>query len=112
MLGFNVRADASARRVIENENIDLRYYSIIYELLHVIKAAMSGMLQPEFKQQIIGLAEVRDVFRHPKFGAIAGCMVTEGVVKRSNQFEYYVIMWLSSKVNLNLFVALKMTFQG
>lgn len=84
MVGFNVRADASARRVIENENIDLRYYSIIYELLNEIKAAMSGMLQPEFKQEIIGLAEVRDVFRHPKFGAIAGCMVTEGVVKRNN----------------------------
>ena len=83
IVGFNVRADASARRVIENENIDLRYYSIIYELLNEIKAAMSGMLQPEFKQEIIGLAEVRDVFRHPKFGAIAGCMVTEGVIKRS-----------------------------
>ncbi|OOF36058.1 translation initiation factor IF-2 [Rodentibacter mrazii] len=84
MVGFNVRADASARRVIESENIDLRYYSIIYELLNEIKAAMSGMLQPEFKQEIIGLAEVRDVFRHPKFGAIAGCMVTEGIVKRNN----------------------------
>lgn len=84
IVGFNVRADATARRVIENENIDLRYYSIIYELLNEIKAAMSGMLQPEFKQEIIGLAEVRDVFRHPKFGAIAGCMVTEGVVKRNN----------------------------
>ncbi|WP_040977466.1 translation initiation factor IF-2 [Necropsobacter massiliensis] len=84
IVGFNVRADASARRIIENENIDLRYYSIIYELLNEIKAAMSGMLQPEFKQEIIGLAEVRDVFRHPKFGAIAGCMVTEGIVKRNN----------------------------
>ncbi|MCK3656976.1 translation initiation factor IF-2 [Pasteurellaceae bacterium Macca] len=84
VLGFNVRADATARRVIESENIDLRYYSIIYELLNEIKAAMSGMLQPEFKQEIIGLAEVRDVFRHPKFGAIAGCMVTEGIVKRNN----------------------------
>ena len=84
IVGFNVRADATARRVIENENIDLRYYSIIYELLNEIKAAMSGMLQPEFKQEIIGLAEVRDVFKHPKFGAIAGCMVTEGVVKRNN----------------------------
>lgn len=84
VLGFNVRADATARRVIESENIDLRYYSIIYELLNEIKAAMSGMLQPEFKQEIIGLAEVRDVFRHPKFGAIAGCMVTEGTVKRNN----------------------------
>lgn len=84
IVGFNVRADATARRVIESENIDLRYYSIIYELLNEIKAAMSGMLEPEFKQEIIGLAEVRDVFRHPKFGAIAGCMVTEGVVKRNN----------------------------
>lgn len=84
ILGFNVRADASARRVIENENIDLRYYSIIYELLNEIKAAMSGMLAPEFKQEIIGLAEVRDVFRSPKFGAIAGCMVTEGIIKRNN----------------------------
>lgn len=84
IVGFNARADATARRVIEAENIDLRYYSIIYELLNEIKAAMSGMLEPEFKQEIIGLAEVRDVFRHPKFGAIAGCMVTEGVVKRNN----------------------------
>ena len=84
MVGFNVRADASARRILEAENIDLRYYSIIYELLNDVKAAMSGMLQPEFKQEIIGLAEVRDVFKHPKFGAIAGCMVTEGVVKRNN----------------------------
>ena len=84
IVGFNVRADGSARRIIETENIDLRYYSIIYELLNEIKAAMSGMLQPEFKQEIIGLAEVRDVFRHPKFGAIAGCMVTEGLVKRHN----------------------------
>lgn len=84
MVGFNVRADASARRIIEAENIDLRYYSIIYELLNDVKAAMSGMLQPEFKQEIIGLAEVREVFKHPKFGAIAGCMVTEGVVKRNN----------------------------
>ena len=84
IVGFNVRADGSARRIIETENIDLRYYSIIYELLNEIKAAMSGMLQPEFKQEIIGLAEVRDVFKHPKFGAIAGCMVTEGVVKRNN----------------------------
>ena len=84
IVGFNVRADGSARRIIENENIDLRYYSIIYELLNEIKAAMSGMLQPEFKQEIIGMAEVRDVFRHPKFGAIAGCMVTEGIVKRNN----------------------------
>ncbi|WP_417614751.1 translation initiation factor IF-2 [Oceanisphaera sp.] len=84
ILGFNVRADASARKMIESEDIDLRYYSVIYELLDEVKSAMTGMLAPEFKQEIIGLAEVRDVFRSPKFGAVAGCMVTEGNVKRSN----------------------------
>ncbi|ATG73297.1 translation initiation factor IF-2 [Zobellella denitrificans] len=84
ILGFNVRADAAARKVIEAEEIDLRYYSVIYELLDEVKQAMTGMLAPVFKQEIIGLAQVRDVFRSPKFGAIAGCMVTEGVVKRSN----------------------------
>ncbi|MBO1520677.1 translation initiation factor IF-2 [Oceanisphaera pacifica] len=84
ILGFNVRADASARKMIEAEDIDLRYYSVIYELLDEVKLAMTGMLAPEFKQEIIGLAEVRDVFRSPKFGAVAGCMVTEGNVKRSN----------------------------
>ncbi|MGF1738153.1 translation initiation factor IF-2 [Photobacterium satsumensis] len=84
LLGFNVRADASARRTIETENLDLRYYSIIYQLIDEVKAAMGGMLSPEFKQEIIGLAEVRDVFKSPKIGAIAGCMVTEGVIKRNN----------------------------
>ena len=84
ILGFNVRADASARRVIDSENVDLRYYSVIYNLIDEVKAAMSGMLAPEFKQQIIGLAAVRDVFKSPKFGAIAGCMVTEGNIKRHN----------------------------
>jgi len=83
VVGFNVRADASARKVIETENIDLRYYSVIYALIEEVKSAMSGMLAPEFKQEIIGLAEVRDVFKSPKIGAIAGCMVTEGVIKRS-----------------------------
>lgn len=84
ILGFNVRADASARRVIDAESVDLRYYSVIYNLIDEVKAAMSGMLAPEYKQQIIGLAEVRDVFKSPKFGAIAGCMVTEGNIKRHN----------------------------
>ncbi|MEJ5073311.1 translation initiation factor IF-2 [Enterobacter ludwigii] len=84
LVGFNVRADASARRVIESESLDLRYYSVIYHLIDEVKAAMSGKLSPELKQQILGLAEVRDVFKSPKFGAIAGCMVTEGVVKRHN----------------------------
>lgn len=84
IVGFNVRADASARRVIESESLDLRYYSVIYNLIDEVKQAMSGMLTPEYQQQIIGLAEVRDVFKSPKFGAIAGCMVIEGTIKRHN----------------------------
>ena len=83
IIGFNVRADGSARKLVEEEGLDLRYYGIIYELLDEVRAAMTGMLAPEFKQQIIGLAQVRDVFRSPKFGAVAGCMVTEGVIKRN-----------------------------
>ncbi len=82
VIGFNVRADNAARRLIEEEGIDLHYYSVIYDVIDEIKSAMSGMLAPEFKEQILGLAEVRDVFRSPKLGAIAGCMVTEGSVKR------------------------------
>jgi translation initiation factor IF-2 len=84
IVGFNVRADATARKIVENEEIDLRYYSVIYDLIDEVKSAMSGMLAPEFKQEIMGLAEVRDVFKSPKLGAIAGCMVTEGNVKRNN----------------------------
>lgn len=87
ILGFNVRADASARRVVESESVDLRYYSVIYDLIDEVKQAMSGMLAPEYKQEIIGMAEVRDVFKSPKFGAVAGCMVTEGVVKRHNKIR-------------------------
>ncbi len=83
IIGFNVRADALARKAIEVANVDLRYYSIIYNLIDEVKQAMEGMLAPEFKQEIIGLAEVRDVFKSPKIGAIAGCMVVEGIVKRS-----------------------------
>lgn len=84
VVGFNVRADSTARKVLEAEDVDLRYYSVIYDLIDEVKAAMSGMLAPEFKQEIIGLAEVRDVFKSPKLGAIAGCMVVEGNVKRNN----------------------------
>ncbi|RTR32859.1 translation initiation factor IF-2 [Shewanella atlantica] len=83
MIGFNIRADAQARKVIEAESVDLRYYSVIYNLIDEVRNAMSGLLAPEFKQVIIGLAEVRDVFKSPKIGAIAGCMVTEGTIKRS-----------------------------
>jgi translation initiation factor IF-2 len=84
MLGFNVRADAAARRVVEEKGIDLRYYGVIYELIDDVKKALSGLLSPEVTEEIIGLAEVRDVFRSSKFGAVAGCMVVEGVVKRNN----------------------------
>jgi translation initiation factor IF-2 len=84
IIGFNVRADASARRVVEEKGLDLRYYGIIYELMDDVKKAISGLLSPEVREEIIGLAEVRDVFRSSKFGAIAGCMVVEGVVKRNN----------------------------
>ena len=84
IIGFNVRADASARKIIEAEDIDLHYYSVIYDIIDEVKSAMTGMLAPEFKEQIIGLAEVRDVFRSPKLGSIAGCMVIDGTVKRNN----------------------------
>lgn len=84
MIGFNVRADASAKRVIEEEGVDLHYYSVIYDAIEEVKSSLSGLLPPEFKEEIVGLAEVRDVFKSPKIGAIAGCMVTEGVIKRSN----------------------------
>ncbi len=84
IIGFNTRADASARAIVEDKDLDLRYYSIIYEVIDDVKQAISGMLSPEVREEIIGLAEVRDVFRSSKLGAIAGCMVTDGVLKRNN----------------------------
>jgi len=84
IIGFNVRADNSARKVIQENDLDLHYYSIIYEAIDEVKAAITGMLGTEIKEQIVGLAEVRDVFRSSKFGAIAGCLVIEGHVKRAN----------------------------
>ncbi|EZQ15606.1 translation initiation factor IF-2 [Halopseudomonas bauzanensis] len=83
IFGFNVRADASARKVIEGEGLDLRYYSVIYEIIEDVKKALSGMLGSDVREQILGVAEVRDVFRSPKFGAVAGCMVIEGTVYRN-----------------------------
>ncbi|MGR9043844.1 MAG: translation initiation factor IF-2 [Gammaproteobacteria bacterium] len=83
LIGFNVRADAAARKLIEEKEIDLHYYSVIYQAIDEVKNSISGMLAPEIKENIVGLAEVRDVFRSPKFGAIAGCMVIEGYVKRN-----------------------------
>ncbi|NOY62378.1 MAG: translation initiation factor IF-2 [Gammaproteobacteria bacterium] len=83
LIGFNVRADASARRIAKSADLEIRYYSIIYDVIDDVKKAVSGMLAPEIREQIIGYAEVRDVFRSPKFGAIAGCLVVEGLIKRS-----------------------------
>jgi translation initiation factor IF-2 len=83
LIGFNVRADAAARKLIQEKDIDLHYYSIIYEAIDEVKRAISGMLAPEIQEKIVGLAEVRDVFKSPKLGAIAGCMVIDGFVKRS-----------------------------
>ena len=83
IFGFNVRADTASKRLVEQEGLDLRYYSIIYNLIDDVRAALTGMLAPEFREDIIGIADVRDVFRSPKFGQVAGCMVTEGNVYRN-----------------------------
>ena len=84
MIGFNVRADASARTAIKETGVDVRYYSIIYEAIDDVRAAITGMLAPEIRDEIVGLAEVREVFSSPKFGDVAGCLVVDGYVKRSN----------------------------
>ena len=84
IIGFNVRADSGAREAIKDLAVDVRYYSIIYEAIDDVKAMMSGMLAPEVKETIVGIAQVRDVFRSSKFGVVAGCLITEGVVKRNN----------------------------
>ena len=83
VIGFNVRADASARKVIEGNGVDLRYFSIIYDVIDQVKQVASGLLGVEIREEIIGIAEVRDVFRSSKFGAVAGCMIIEGVVRKS-----------------------------
>jgi len=84
MVGFNVRADSAARRLVDEEGVDLRYYSVIYDVIDDVKAAITGMLAPEIRETIVGVAEVRDVFRSSKLGAIAGCLVSSGTVKRHN----------------------------
>ncbi|MEZ7501762.1 translation initiation factor IF-2 [Psychrobacter sp. Arc29] len=83
LLGFNVRADATARRKADTANMDIRYYSVIYGLIDDVKSAMSGMLAPEHREKILGVADVREVFRSSKFGAAAGCMVVEGTIYRN-----------------------------
>ena len=87
ILGFNVRADAGAKRLIENQGVDVHYYDVIYNAVDEVKAAMSGLLKPTITEQILGLAEVRQVFRAPKIGLIAGCYVVEGVIKRNRSIR-------------------------
>jgi translation initiation factor IF-2 len=84
IIGFNVRADAGAREAVKDTGVEVRYYSIIYEAIDDVKQMMTGMLQPEIKEQIVGIAQVREVFRSSKFGVVAGCLVTEGFVRRNN----------------------------
>ncbi|MFL6535905.1 MAG: translation initiation factor IF-2 [Pseudomonas sp.] len=84
LFGFNVRADAGARKIVEQEGLDMRYYNVIYDIIEDVKKALTGMLGSDVRENILGVAEVRDVFRSPKFGAIAGCMVIEGVVHRNH----------------------------
>jgi len=84
VVGFNVRADGSAKRTAQDNEVDLRYYSVIYDIIDDVKQAMSGLLSPEVREEIIGMAEVKDVFRSQKLGAIAGCLVVDGTIKRSN----------------------------
>jgi translation initiation factor IF-2 len=83
VIGFNVRADAQARKLAEQEDVQIRYYSIIYEVIDDVKSAMEGMLEPDIKEEVLGYVEVREVFKAPKIGTIAGCYVTEGMVKRN-----------------------------
>jgi len=84
IIGFNVRADGAARSALKDQGVEVNYYSVIYEALDDVRSWVSGMLKPEIKEQIVGLAEVREVFRSSKFGTVAGCLVTEGVIKRGN----------------------------
>lgn len=84
VIGFNVRADIGAKKLAEIEALSIYYYSVIYDIVDQVKSALSGMLAPQFKEEIVGIAEVREVFRSPKLGLIAGCMVVEGVIKRNN----------------------------
>jgi len=82
LIGFNTRADGAARRLVSEHEIDMRYYSVIYDVIDLVKQVAGGLLAPEIKERIIGLAEVKDVFKSPKFGQVAGCMVIDGVVRR------------------------------
>jgi translation initiation factor IF-2 len=106
IIGFNTRADAAARKLAETAGVDIRYYNVIYDVVDEIKAAMSGMLAPERKESIIGLVEIREVYRISKVGAVAGCMVLDGVVKRGSNVRLlrdHVVVWTGELDSLKRF---------
>ena len=103
IIGFNVRADKSSRDIIENEGLQLRYYNVIYDVIDDVKAIMSGLLSPEIREEIVGVAEVRDVFNSPKFGQIAGSMVVEGTVYRSKPIRVNVVIYEGELESLRRF---------
>jgi translation initiation factor IF-2 len=106
VIGFNVRADMAARRLAETNNIDIRYYTIIYDAVDEVKAALGGMLAPEKREQVTGMVEIRQVFQVPKVGAVAGCMVLEGIVKRNSLarlLRNHVVVWTGELDSLKRF---------
>jgi translation initiation factor IF-2 len=106
IIGFNVRADQLARKLAEANGIDVRYYNIIYDAVDEVKAALSGMLAPEQREQVLGLVEIRQIFRVPKVGAVAGCMVLDGVVKRTARARLLrdnVVIWTGELSSLKRF---------
>ena len=106
IIGFNVRADVSARKLAEGNGIDIRYYNIIYDAVDEVKAALSGLLAPEQREQVLGLVQIRQIFRVPKIGAVAGCMVVDGVVKRTASARLLrdnVVIWTGELDSLKRF---------
>jgi translation initiation factor IF-2 len=106
IIGFNVRADVSARKLAENNGIQIRYYNIIYDAVDDVKAALSGLLAPEQREQVLGVVEIRQIFRVPKVGAVAGCMVVDGLVKRTASARLLrdnVVIWTGELSSLKRF---------
>jgi len=106
IIGFNVRADVSARKLAEGNGIQIRYYNIIYDAVDDVKAALSGLLAPEQREQVLGMVQIRQIFRVPKVGAVAGCMVLDGVVKRTAQARLLrdnVVIWTGELASLKRF---------
>jgi len=106
IIGFNVRADVSARKLAENNGIQIRYYNIIYDAVDDVKAALSGLLAPEQREQVLGVVAIRQIFRVPKVGAVAGCMVVDGLVKRTASARLLrdnVVIWTGELSSLKRF---------